>query len=140
MACLGATAPGQVKEKIMHKNWCGKPCSQCITPCAVDESIPCSPDCTELKPDGSPGGEPCLDCDAIVNTDSFAGIMDKEEIILHVSNQTGWSRTETVRFLATNEYRVLRVLYDAAYAILPSLVEEAELAHMVPDRLFADVS
>jgi len=35
-----------------HENWCGKPCADCQNPCRLDESIPCSPDCTELSADG----------------------------------------------------------------------------------------
>ncbi|MDR0287536.1 MAG: hypothetical protein LBI03_07535 [Clostridiales bacterium] len=37
----------------MHKDWCGKrPCGECRTSCAVDESMPCSPDCERLDKNG----------------------------------------------------------------------------------------
>jgi len=47
-----------------HKDWCGEKCSQCTKVCALDESIPCSPDCEELGEDGVPEGESCQECDA----------------------------------------------------------------------------
>jgi hypothetical protein len=51
---------------MAHLNWCGKPCVGCQSPCILDESIPCSPDCEELDPlTGDPAGEDCLHCDAL---------------------------------------------------------------------------
>jgi len=38
----------------MHKLWCGNSCADCENPCALDESIPCSPDCENLGEDGEP--------------------------------------------------------------------------------------
>ena len=52
----------------MHKDWCGKSCADCKNPCKLDESIPCSPDCTFLGEDGFPTDiEKCraFGCDAI---------------------------------------------------------------------------
>ena len=50
----------------MHKDWCGSPCSECKNPCALDESIPCSPDCKCLGADGETDCEECKTCDAIM--------------------------------------------------------------------------
>jgi hypothetical protein len=53
-----------------HKNWCGKPCSECKRPCALDESVPCSPSCELLGENGEPINlQKCWDngCDAIEN-------------------------------------------------------------------------
>lgn len=36
----------------MHRDWCGKTCGECQTSCALDESMPCSPDCEALAEDG----------------------------------------------------------------------------------------
>ena len=49
----------------MHKFWCGKACSECETPCKLDESIPCSPDCEFLNEDGSATASECQHCDAL---------------------------------------------------------------------------
>ena len=49
----------------MHKNWCGNPCSECENPCALDESIPCSPDCDCLGENGETTCDECEYCDAI---------------------------------------------------------------------------
>ena len=49
----------------MHKDWCGKPCSECKKSCSLDESIPCSPDCEFLGGDGSVTHPECQNCDAI---------------------------------------------------------------------------
>ena len=38
----------------MHKDWCGKQCYRCENPCELDKSIPCSPSCELLGPDGKP--------------------------------------------------------------------------------------
>lgn len=50
-----------------HPEWCGKPCAECEKPCALDENMPCSPDCDEF---GFGVGEPkcgdiCKECDAL---------------------------------------------------------------------------
>lgn len=49
----------------MHKNWCGNPCSECQNPCALDESIPCSPDCLFLGKNGETTHQKCQECDAL---------------------------------------------------------------------------
>ena len=53
---------------MAHKDWCGKPCADCANPCALDESIPCSPDCTYLFSDGARDITNCFNsgCDAII--------------------------------------------------------------------------
>lgn len=50
----------------MHEEWCGKECGECKNPCALDESIPCSPDCENLGKNGEtyPDGV-CKGCDAL---------------------------------------------------------------------------
>lgn len=49
----------------MHKDWCGKPCAECKTPCVLDESISCSPDCEHLGYNGEPNCVECQECDAL---------------------------------------------------------------------------
>lgn len=49
----------------MHKNWCGKLCSDCTTSCALDESMPCSPDCAFLGANGEHDHLECQRCDAL---------------------------------------------------------------------------
>ena len=49
----------------MHKDWCGKACSDCIHQCKLDESIPCSPDCEYLGLNGETICEECKKCDAL---------------------------------------------------------------------------
>lgn len=53
----------------MHKDWCGKPCSACKNPCALDEQIPCSPDCSNLGENGETNSVDCKGCDAIIRDD-----------------------------------------------------------------------
>lgn len=48
---------------MAHSNWCGKLCAECANPCWVDESIPCSPDCENLREDGTPDPEKCIGCE-----------------------------------------------------------------------------
>ena len=52
---------------MAHRLWCGRPCCDCTAPCKLDESIPCGPDCKNLKPDGSRKEKACIaaGCDAI---------------------------------------------------------------------------
>ena len=38
---------------MAHRDWCGKSCGDCIVPCALDMSIPCSPNCENLFPNGT---------------------------------------------------------------------------------------
>ena len=50
----------------MHKLWCGNACCDCVSPCELDKSIPCSPDCAALNEDGSRDIARCVasGCDA----------------------------------------------------------------------------
>lgn len=51
-----------------HADWCGKECGGCESPCSLDESMPCSPDCKLVGEDGEPMDiEECLaaGCDAM---------------------------------------------------------------------------
>jgi hypothetical protein len=56
---------------MAHKDWCGNPCAECIDPCRLDESIPCSPDCEALSGDGTRNIELCESsgCDAVIITE-----------------------------------------------------------------------
>lgn len=49
----------------MHKDWCGRPCSECSNPCDLDESMPCSPDCECLGEHGEHCSGECQECDAL---------------------------------------------------------------------------
>ncbi|MCL1855092.1 MAG: hypothetical protein FWF86_05105 [Clostridia bacterium] len=58
----------------MHKEWCGKPCPKCKSRCALDESMPCSPNCYLLSGDGQPKNlRKCLEygCDKIIRADKI---------------------------------------------------------------------
>ena len=52
---------------MAHKDWCGSPCADCKSPCKLDEAMPCSPDCENMKSDGSRDTERCrlCGCDAV---------------------------------------------------------------------------
>ena len=58
---------------MAHRDWCGKPCEECASPCPLDEAIPCSPDCEALNADGSRKTEVCSDsgCDAVDDKNSY---------------------------------------------------------------------
>ena len=55
---------------MAHKDWCGKPCGECIEPCYLDESMSCSPDCENLLPEGIRNEQRCCEteCDACMET------------------------------------------------------------------------
>ena len=55
---------------MAHKDWCGKPCSECLSPCPLDESMRCSPDCDGLHEDGTRDAKECTKsgCDAFGST------------------------------------------------------------------------
>lgn len=48
-----------------HREWCGRPCSECDEPCDLDKRMPCSPDCPLLSEEGYPAGDYCNICDAV---------------------------------------------------------------------------
>ena len=50
----------------MHTDWCGMPCCHCPSPCSLDESMPCSPDCEFLGENGETDCEECRRCDAML--------------------------------------------------------------------------
>lgn len=66
---------------MLNRDFCnnGK-CSECSTSCALDMSIPCSPDCPNLTSDGMIFTKKCIEsgCDAI---NIVFGTDDNEEII-----------------------------------------------------------
>ena len=69
----------------MDKRWCGKPCSECTTPCALDESMPCSPDCEMLGENGEPKDlQACLGsgCDATRRTYEVTVVRDGTVTVL----------------------------------------------------------
>jgi len=45
---------------MAHENWCGKPCGECNDSCKLDETIPCSPNCEGLNPDGTRNAKICI--------------------------------------------------------------------------------
>ena len=61
---------------MAHKDWCGKPCSECQNPCKLDYSLPCSPDCENLGQDGYPIEADCKGCDAY---EEYRIMMEDEE-------------------------------------------------------------
>lgn len=102
-----------------HKDWCGKPCTECLSPCQLDEMIPCSPDCSELSERGIPGGEFCMNCDAIYRGDeSMRKIraifnVDEEKILNAagtdnfreaVSRELGWLVESAMYVVKWEEY------------------------------------
>jgi len=48
---------------MAHQEWCGSPCSECSHPCFLDEILPCSPDCENLRLDGTADPEKCKGCE-----------------------------------------------------------------------------
>lgn len=49
----------------MHKDWCGKPCADCQSPCETDFELTCSPDCENLGKNGEINLSKCKGCDAL---------------------------------------------------------------------------
>lgn len=60
---------------MAHSKWCGNPCSNCITPCSTDLSIPCNPDCEGIdsKTDNYNISK-CTLCDAYIDSYSDKGL------------------------------------------------------------------
>ena len=56
---------------MAHRDWCGKRCSDCTSPCRLDTEIPCSPNCEALNEDGSRNVKVCRNsgCDAVKEDD-----------------------------------------------------------------------
>ena len=69
----------------MHKEWCGKPCSECKTSCALDESMPCSPNCELLGEDGQTLNY--LECLA-----AGCDVIMLEEIAISAADAERWTR------------------------------------------------
>lgn len=70
----------------MHKDWCGKPCSDCTNPCRLDESIACSPDCEFLGENGEHNHPECQECDALPLYRILISIV-ATFMMLHTKNQ-----------------------------------------------------
>jgi len=73
---------------MAHKKWCGKPCADCSDPCALDQSMPCSPDCELLNADGTVDATRCqvAGCDAITWEKTTAeNMLRMQEIISEIS-------------------------------------------------------
>lgn len=62
----------------MHKDWCGRVCAECVHPCGLDESIPCSPDCPNLLPNGEPDPEMCKGCEVYEEVKIMMDVPDDE--------------------------------------------------------------
>lgn len=60
--------------------WCGKSCSECENPCALDEMISCSPDCANLTVDGKINIKGCLvaKCETVKYVFDVVGCSDEE--------------------------------------------------------------
>ena len=48
---------------MAHKDWCGKVCQECTSPCKLWESMPCSPNCPYLGTEGEIERPECLTCE-----------------------------------------------------------------------------
>jgi hypothetical protein len=76
---------------MTHPQWCGKPCAECEDPCKLDESIPCSPDCTGFDETGEPNTKICLAgrCDVIINSlnDIIDELLDRNRSISDVKKE-----------------------------------------------------
>ena len=59
----------------MHKDWCGKNCSNCKHPCKLDSELYCDPSCKNLGANGEMDSEECKTCDAYL-----AMLEDKGEL------------------------------------------------------------
>ena len=52
---------------MIDREWCNHGgCAECTSPCLIDERIPCSPDCSNLTPEGKIVLSNCIEvgCDA----------------------------------------------------------------------------
>lgn len=61
--------------------YCGeRACSDCKTPCRLDESIPCSPDCENLTEEGQILVKKCLEsgCEEVKFIFGMEGAADEE--------------------------------------------------------------
>lgn len=76
---------------MSHQDWCGKPCGECEHPCALDESMPCSPDCEILLPDGCRPHYKCLAarCDVLSNDEKCLDASELYEYIIENYNLDG---------------------------------------------------
>lgn len=65
-----------------HKDWCGKQCGECESPCALDESMPCSPSCENINADGTRNYNQCHKekCDAIAQEQGKCPVCGNEEL------------------------------------------------------------
>lgn len=62
----------------MHAEWCGHVCADCAKPCYLDTTLPCSPDCENLREDGTPDPEKCKGCEVCeVYEDGDGGVTNE---------------------------------------------------------------
>ena len=85
-----------------HMYWCGKPCGDCANPCALDESMPCGPDCENLLPEGGRNIRGCAktDCDAyekVADTIPVSIDMGPLRMVAHIDKE---GPNETMSVLA----------------------------------------
>lgn len=84
--------------------WCGMPCGDCTSSCALDERMPCSPDCENLNPDGTRNIAACVldGCDAYefnIGCYVFDSSCGEEGFIVSLSSD---DRTACVQYLTSN--------------------------------------
>ena len=72
---------------MAHKDWCGKPCVICSSPCALDECIPCSLDCENLLPDGLRDITSCFHTGCDVSAYRMCGFCYKVNDIINKDEQ-----------------------------------------------------
>lgn len=60
----------------MHKEWCGKNCSECETSCDLDMAIYCSPDCEYLGKNGEMNAQECKKCDAYIAAQEMFAVLE----------------------------------------------------------------
>ena len=106
----------------MHKKWCGKDCSECQTSCALDESMPCSPDCEFLGKDGD-----VVDYHNCLKSGCDAKTVDL--IIQAISKEVDIFRREIKNMDGAE-------VYDKAYEI--NLVEEMVYAIFESPNVYED--
>lgn len=128
---------------MAHKDWCGKPCSDCANPCALDEAMSCSPDCEGLTLEGDQEGLCCFDCDAREDTYSEEDLYPDVALfeygqLVTVLKEKGLSTGQALTLLDKVDNEIIQAARDAALKKVHELANTAELDILIPvkDRLF----
>ena len=89
---------------MAHKEWCGKPCADCLDPCRLDESMPCSPNCELLGADGEPNIRQCIisGCDAIIEEVNNMNVDHNAHAFLHKLLPENWELNLDLMMLKNN--------------------------------------